>query len=184
MAQPIKVDGRLKSRFQGSLQGKEWIPGMSYPDDAEPEVESVKPPCNLITGKTRGPGDGADCRITNRLCSWLTELLDAHSPDSSPVQSPATKTSFDVTLPREPTVLAVTHTECMTALMRLFTAAHQQCKDILPCPLDMHVSEDIRARLDVPNAGFAVLRVRWEDKEGSLLPQGEVERWGVTEHLA
>lgn len=35
----IKLDSRLKARYQGSLQGKQWIPGMPYPDDVEPEAE-------------------------------------------------------------------------------------------------------------------------------------------------
>lgn len=129
---------------------------------------------------------GADRSVTNRLISWLQDLLDSHSPANTPAVTPiGGQCSNSFTVRPEPNVLVVTHEECLSALMKLFsTPVRGEPNDTPTSPVEVHLPPELPVVGYFPNTAFSVLQVGWEDVEGSLVPRGTVECWGVADHLA
>ena len=126
----------------------------------------------------------ADASMMDRLANWLTELLEIHSPANTPSASPIGQAPHSSAPHHPPSILVVTHEECLTALLALFTAPSPMGSTDTPrSPLDVHVPAELPVVGYFPNTGFAVLQVGWEEEEESLVPKGNLLSWGSTDHL-
>ncbi|KAK4685205.1 hypothetical protein P7C73_g4951, partial [Tremellales sp. Uapishka_1] len=158
LASKLRTTPLLTDRQLGSLQGKSFLDITEYPDD--PEIESAE-------------------SLEKRLHEWLSTLVTAHTPLSSPATTP----TYPVADPFEPhrhtpgrgIILAVTHEECLLTLLKLLTSSSSAVDTVVPASLD------IDARCG--NTGVAILRVWWVEEEGKMEARGRLEAWAMDEHL-
>jgi hypothetical protein len=124
----------------------------------------------LIPEQRGGLRDPLTFSLTARLESWLSTLIETHTPTSTP---PSSATSPNGPMNNLDIALVVTHEECLLALLNILT--HQ------PSPVQVSIAAGVDVGARVENATFAIVRVWWEkeDKEEGLVPRGRLEAWAV-----
>ena len=123
--------------------------------------------------------------IEERLRAWLDDLLVSHTPSGSPVGTPTSTTGKKD--PSSGIVLAVTHDECLRAMLSVLTGRQQPKDDGQPpsSPIDVGIPGDVDTSLAFGNTSLAIVRVWWEQSiDGpNLIPRGRMEAWAVDDHL-
>nr|XP_019014356.1 uncharacterized protein I206_00438 [Kwoniella pini CBS 10737]OCF53137.1 hypothetical protein I206_00438 [Kwoniella pini CBS 10737] len=199
----LHIDDRLTATGAGEAEGEPW--------------EEVK-------DKLDEMGREPVAEVRERLHSWLSSLITAHTPQTSGAVTPITpvnpasyesKPVFERALSstkglprpgmiRKPSkefdqsgkgvVLAVTHQECIMAILDLLISPiitpDRHDEQSANTPINLHIPEhfefvQFEHERKVGNTAVAIVRIWWEesvDGEG-LEVRGRLEAWGSEEHL-